>query len=172
MLGKTEKNPQLVLSETPLIHFINPDHELCHLASKISWEKIEQDFAVFYSVKGAPSIPIRIMIGLTLLKQVYHFGDKGALAHWLENPYWQHFCGEVYFQRKAPFYFSDFSHFRKRIGKEGEIMILKLGNEIFGHAYTKGLSGMGKKGHAGKPGSLFSKTANKLGNYLIRISSH
>ena len=60
------------------------------------------------------------MIGLILLKQVYRYSDKNALVHWVENPYWQHFCGQVYFQHKAPFYFSDFSHFRKRIGNEGD----------------------------------------------------
>ena len=38
---------------------------------------------------------------------------------WLENPNWQHFCGEVYFQYRFPFGPSDFVHFRKRIWEEG-----------------------------------------------------
>ena len=102
MLGKTEKNPQLNLTETPLIHFINPGHELCQLARHVNWDQVEKDFAVFYSDKGAPSVPVRIMIGLIMLKHMYHYSDKGALVHWVENPYWQHFCGEAHFQHKEP----------------------------------------------------------------------
>jgi IS5 family transposase len=171
MLGKTKKNPQLILSETPLIHFINPEHELCRLAKLVNWEQVEKDLVVYYSDKGAPSVPVRIMVGLIMLKQVYHHGDKSALSHWLENPYWQHFCGEVYFQHKAPFYFGDFSHFRKRIGKEGEKIIAKLGNEVFGTAYMKSIAGSGKKSHTGKHGGLLSGAVNNLGNYLIKVSS-
>jgi len=171
MLGKTDKNPQLSFTETPLIHIINPGHELCTLVKNVNWEQVEKGLAVFYSDKGAPSIPVRIMVGLIILKQVYHHSDKSALAHWLENPYWQHFCGEVYFQHKAPFYFGDFSHFRKRIGKDGEKIITKLGNELFGRAYLQGVAGSGKKTRAGKPVGLLSGFANALGNYLIRVSS-
>ncbi len=170
MLGKTEKNPQLNLTETPLIHFINPGHELCQLARHIDWDQVENDFAVFYSDKGAPSVPIRIMIGLIMLRQMYHYSDKGALVHWVENPYWQHFCGEVHFQHKAPFYYSDFSHFRKRIGKEGEKKINRLGHEVFGAVYLKNVAGSGKKSSHGKRGNFLSRAANGLGNYLIRIS--
>jgi transposase, IS5 family len=172
MLGKTEKNPQLNLTETPLIHFINPGHELCRLAKNVNWDQVEKDFAVFYSDKGAPSVPIRIIVGLIMLKQMYHCSDKGALSHWLENPYWQHFCGEVHFQHKAPFYYSDFSHFRKRIGKEGEKKIMQLGVDVFGHVYIKGTDGQGKKSYHGKRGNILSRAANNLGNYLIKVSSH
>jgi len=172
MLGKTEKNPQLNLTETPLIHFINPGHELCRLAKNVNWDQVEKDFTVFYSDKGAPSIPIRVMVGLTMLKHMYHYSDKGALSHWLENPYWQHFCGEVHFQHKAPFYYSDFSHFRKRIGKEGENKITQLGQALFGHIYRKGIADQGKKSHHAKHGNFISRAANSLGNYLIKVSSH
>lgn len=132
MLGKTEKNPQLDLLKVPLIHFINPNHDLSKRASTISWESIEKDFSNYYSSKGAPSIPIRTMVGLTILKQVFRYSEKTTIQHWLENPYWQYFCGEVYFQHKPPFHFHDFSAFRKRIGSEGYAKIMKLAAEIFG----------------------------------------
>src|SRR3990172_12404606 len=163
MLGKKEKNPQLNISETPLIHFINPGHDLCKLAKQVNWDQVEKDFAVFYSNKGAPSIPMRIMAGLILLKQVYRYSDKSALVHWVENPYWQHFCGEVYFQHKAPFYVGDFGHFRKRIGKNGEQMITQLGTDIFGSAYAKGIPLSGKKGKTGADNRIFKMTLNRLG---------
>jgi IS5 family transposase len=132
MLGKTEKNPQLDLLKVPLVHFINPEHILYKLASKIDWDKVENEFAVYYSPKGAPSIPIRTMVGLTILKQVYKYSEKHTIQHWLENPYWQHFCGEVYFQHTPPFHFHDFGAFRKRIGDEGYSVVVKLASEIFG----------------------------------------
>jgi transposase, IS5 family len=154
MLGKTEKNPQLNLTEVPLVHFISSDHELCILAKKINWNEVEKDFAVYYSTKGAPSIPIRTMVGLTILKQIFHYGDKTAIEHWLENPYWQHFCGEVYFQNKAPFYYSDFGHFKKRIGKVGEEKIIKLTASLFGKAGEKAFKPVTKKDRKDKNDGL------------------
>lgn len=132
MLGKTEKHPQLDLLKVPLLHFINPDHELFKLSSKVNWDNVEQEFGKYYSTKGAPSVPIRTMIGLTILKQVYKYGEKTTIQHWLENPYWQYFCGEVYFQHVPPFHHHDFSSFRKRIGDEGFAKIVRLASEIFG----------------------------------------
>jgi len=132
MLGKTEKNPQLDLLKVQLIHFINPENELIKLASKINWDSVEMEFAEYYSSIGAPSIPIRTMVGLTILKQVFRHSEKTTIQHWLENPYWQHFCGEIYFQHKPPFHFHDFSAFRKRIGDEGYSKVIKLAAEVFG----------------------------------------
>ena len=132
MLNKTEKNPQLDLLKVQLAHFINPNHELSKLASKINWDLIEQEFEPFYSPKGAPSVSIRTMVGLTILKQVYRYSEKHTIQCWLENPYWQFFCGEIYFQHKPPFYYHDFGTFRKRIGPEGYAKIVKLAAEVFG----------------------------------------
>ena len=132
MLGKTEKNPQLDLLKVQLVHFIYPDHELFKLASRINWDSVEKELAVYYSPKGAPSIPIRTMVGLTILKQLFKQGEKNSIQHWLENPYWQHFCGEIYFQHNPPFHFHDFTAFRKRIGPEGYSKVIKLASDIFG----------------------------------------
>jgi IS5 family transposase len=54
------------------------------------------------------------------------------VQRWLENPYWQHFCGEIYFQYRLPFDPSDFVHFRNRIGEEGMKMIFKQSIDLFG----------------------------------------
>jgi transposase, IS5 family len=169
MLGKTEKNPQLNLAQIPLIHTINPGHDLCRLVRQTDWERVEKEFAAFYSQKGAPSVPIRIIVGISLLKQVYKQSDKSALMHWVENPYWQYFCGEVYFQHKVPFYYSDLSHFRKRIGKDGEKKILDLGREIFGPSFGKSIPG--HTGHSKTKKFLFSGILYKFGHYLVQLSS-
>ena len=132
MLKKLPKNPQLEMYKTALASFIHPDHKLCVLARKIDWEGIEKEFAPLYGSTGRPSIPIRTIVGLLLLKQMYNLGDETVVERYLENPYWQYFCGEVYFQYKLPFDPSDFVHFRKRIGEAGMKKIFKQSIDLFG----------------------------------------
>ena len=155
MLSKIEKNPQLNLMEVPLVHFINLDHELCRLAKKINWDEVEKDFAGYYSNTGAPSLPVRSMVGLKLLKLVFMAGDTAVLEQWIENPYWQYFCGEITFKHQAPCSASEFNHFRKRIGKDGEEKIHKLAINTFGKArIEKGLKADERRKKGRKPGLL------------------
>jgi len=134
MVGKIEKNAQLDIFHTPLVQFIDLNRPICILARKINWEEVEKDFTVYYSKIGAPSIPIRKMVGMMILKQMYNQSDEQVMERWLENPYWQYFTGEVNFQKKLPFDPTDFVHFRKRIGKKGAEKILKLSIEIHGRS--------------------------------------
>jgi IS5 family transposase len=131
MLKKLPVQPQLEIFKTVLISFIHPEHELCLLAKKIDWQGLEDEFAPLYGKVGRPSVPIRTIVGLLLLKQMYNLGDETVVERYLENPYWQHFCGEVYFQYKLPFDPSDFVHFRKRIGEEGMKKIFKQSIDLF-----------------------------------------
>jgi IS5 family transposase len=132
MMKKLPERPQLEMFKTVLTSFINPEHELCLLANKIDWQGLEKEFEPLYGTTGRPSVPIRTIVGLLLLKQIYNLGDETVMQRWLENPYWQHFCGEVYFQYKLPFDPSDFVHFRKRIGEEGMKKIFKQSIDLFG----------------------------------------
>lgn len=125
MLKKLTKQPQLEMYKTVLLNLINPEHELCQLAKKINWEQLEKDLEPNYSRIGRPSVPIRTIVGLLLLKQIYNLGDETVMERWVENPYWQHFSGEIYFQYRPPFDPSDFVHFRKRMGEEGMQRIFK-----------------------------------------------
>jgi len=132
MLKKLPVQPQLEMFKTVLTSFIHPEHELCLLAKKIDWQSLEDEFSPLYGKVGRPSVPIRTIVGLLLLKQMYSLGDETVVERYLENPYWQHFCGEVYFQYKLPFDPSDFVHFRKRIGEEGMKKIFKQSIDLFG----------------------------------------
>lgn len=132
MIGKIEKTPQLNLFEVPLTTFINMQHELVILCEKFNWDEIEKDFEKYFSEIGRPSVPIRKMVGLLLLKQVYDESDESVVARWIENPYWQYFCGEVNFQKEGPFDPSEFVHFRKRIGEEGAEKLLQLSIQLYG----------------------------------------
>ena len=132
MVGKTEKHPQLNIFKTPLVQFINVEHETCVLANKIDWDSLNNDFKDYYKNFGRPSVPLRRMIGLTLLKYMYNLSDESVVERWMENPYWQYFTGEVYFQTEKPFDPSEFVHFRKRIGEKGAERLLKLSVDLFG----------------------------------------
>jgi IS5 family transposase len=131
MLKKLPVQPQLEMFKTVLTSFIHPEHELCLLARQIDWDSLEKEFAPLYGKVGRPSVPIRTIVGLLLLKQMYSLGDETVVERYLENPYWQHFCGEVYFQYKLPFDPSDFVHFRHRIGPKGMEKIFKQSIELF-----------------------------------------
>lgn len=132
MVGKQDRTPQLSIFDTPLERFINLEHELCILSKKIDWDTIEQEFSVYYSEIGRPSVPIRRMIGLLLLKHIYNLSDEAIVDRWIENPYWQYFSGEKVFQTQKPFDPTEFIHFRNRIGKAGAEQLLKVSIQLFG----------------------------------------
>ena len=132
MVGKQDKTPQLSIFDTPLERFINLEHELCILSTRIDWDSIEKEFSVYYSEIGRPSVPIRRMTGLLLLKHIYNLSDEAIVDRWIENPYWQFFSGEKVFQTQKPFDPTEFIHFRNRIGKEGAEKLLKVSVQLFG----------------------------------------
>ena len=132
MVGKQNKTPQLNIFDTPIKRFINLNHELCILSHQIDWVSIEDDFSVYYSDIGRPSVPIRRMVGLLLLKHIYNLSDEAVVDRWIENPYWQYFSGEQVFQTNKPFDPTEFIHFRNRIGKEGVEKLLKISVQLFG----------------------------------------
>ena len=117
-----------------LKEILNPEEPLYQLAEKIPWEEIEKGFAKYYIDFGRPAKPIRLMVSLVVLKQMYNLGDETVIEHWVQNPYWQYFSGEREFQWKFPIEPSDLVHFRKRIGQEGINKILKISIAIHGKA--------------------------------------
>jgi IS5 family transposase len=103
-----------------LENILNRNHELYRLAGLIDWDAFETEFGAFYAAKtGRPWIPIRLMVGLAYLGHAYGLSDEAVVAKWVENPYWQYFCGETYFQHLLPIDSSSMSRWRKRIGEEG-----------------------------------------------------
>ena len=132
MLGKIEKTPQLNIFKVPLLNFIREDHELCLLSNKIDWDLVEHEFSEYYCLdNGRPSIPIRKVVGVILLRRIFNLSDERVVSNWMENPYWQHFCGEVNFQHEPPFDPSELIKFRKRIGETGAEKLLKLSIALF-----------------------------------------
>ena len=117
MKGKLPKVDQSDLFRSRLSSIISTNHELCQLAHEIDWAWLDEEFDKYCSKEGRPSIPVRKMVGLLLLKQMYNESDESVIDRWIENPYWQYFTGETYFQHKKPFDPSGFVHFRHRVGE-------------------------------------------------------
>ena len=66
------------------------------------------------------------MAGLLYLQHAHDASDEAVVATWLENPYWQYFCGETYLQTEMPMDPSSLSRWRKRIGEEGVELLLAV----------------------------------------------
>jgi transposase, IS5 family len=102
-----------------LKEFLSLNHAHVILAEKFPWNDIERDLSKHYSHSGRQTKPIRLMVGLLLLKQMYNLGDETLMPVWVLYPYFQYFCGESEFQWSFPCDQSDLVHFRKRIGNDG-----------------------------------------------------
>lgn len=132
MIGKIDKTPQLDMFKIPLTHFIKEDHALVAMGKKINWDLLEKDLSIYYCQdNGRPSVPIRTIVGVLLLKRIYDESDESVLDRWAENPYWQHFCGEIYFQHDLPFDRTELIKFRNRIGEDGAEQLLKMSIHLF-----------------------------------------
>jgi IS5 family transposase len=136
MTGKLQLNER-ELFRTRLEDLINPRHELALLAKTIDWQYFEKEFSGYYSEKGAPSVPIRTMVGCLMLKHLYNLGDERLPEYWVRDVYFQYFCGGVFFEHKFPFDPSDFVHFRKRVGEDGIAKIFAYSVQIHGCEVAK-----------------------------------
>jgi IS5 family transposase len=103
-----------------LIDMIDGRHELVKLAVLIDWEVFEREWAGFFpSGRGRPATEPRLVAGLLYLQHAYRLSDEAVVARWVENPYYQHFTGEVFFQHRPPIDPSSLTRWRGRIGEEG-----------------------------------------------------
>jgi Transposase domain (DUF772) len=85
-----------------LKNIINLGHELVRLSELIDWSRLETHFASYDSEVGRPGVPVRLVVGLHLLKHIEGLSDEGVCARWERDPYMQYFCGEEYFQHRFP----------------------------------------------------------------------
>lgn len=109
---------------------LNPKNELLVLSRLIPWKDLEVEFADLYqsnsSVGGQPPKPIRLMIGILLLQHLHNLSDEQVVRGWVENPYWQHFCGYDFLQWNFPINPSSLTRFRNRLGAARLEKILSL----------------------------------------------
>ena len=102
-----------------LEQIIDPDHALVTLSQAIDWGFLEERFgAVYTDETGRPPLPTRLMAGLAILKHSYNLSDEVLCECWVENPYFQYFCGEEFFQHRLVFDRSSLTRWRQRMGEE------------------------------------------------------
>src|ERR1700733_2322423 len=102
-----------------LDQIVDIGHPLAKLARAIDWRFLEQRFAAVYSDRaGHPPLPTRLMAGLAILKSMHDLSDEALCERWVENPYYQLFCGEEFFQHRTAFDRSSLTRWRQRMGKE------------------------------------------------------
>ena len=109
----------LEIFKVGLEEIINKEHPLVKLSEAINWKGLEEKLSGKYSdTMGAPGKEIRLMVGLQYLKYMYNESDEMIVQKFVENPYYQYFCGNEYFEHSLPIDPSSMTRFRGRMGKE------------------------------------------------------
>jgi transposase, IS5 family len=99
---------------------------LVRLAGLIDWSVFEARFGTLYHPHlGRPGVPIRLMVGLCYLQHAFALSDEAVVEGWVENPYWQYFCGFDYLQLALPIDASSLVRWRQRIGQDGIELLLR-----------------------------------------------
>jgi len=115
---------QTDLFRARLDQIVDPTHVLVRLARTIDWRFLEGRFgSVYDDDPGRPPLPTRLMAGLAILKHMHDLSDEVLCERWVENPYFQLFCGEEFFQHQLPFDRSSMTRWRQRMG-EDKLMVL------------------------------------------------
>jgi IS5 family transposase len=94
------------------------------LAVLINWDRFYAEFASFFCPdNGALALPVRLMVGLEILKYTYDLSEEELVERWRENPYWQYFCGEVFFQTEFPLHSTSLGKWRLRVAEKLKVII-------------------------------------------------
>jgi IS5 family transposase len=118
-MGKPRDERSKDLFQPALEEIIDMGHALVRLAKEIDWDFLDQRFsAVCQPGPGQPPLPTRLVAGLMILKHTHNLSDEVLCARWLENPYYQYFCGEEVFCHQLPFDRSSLTRWRQRLGEE------------------------------------------------------
>ncbi|RWL93240.1 IS5 family transposase [Mesorhizobium sp.] len=117
---------QTDLLRARLDQILNMDHALVKLAAAIDWRFLEERLGEVYDDgPGRPPLPTRLMAGLAILKSMHNLSDEGLCERWLENPYYQMFCGEEFFQHRLVFDRTSLTRWRLRMGEERLMALLQ-----------------------------------------------
>ena len=126
MKPKPQSRGDFELFQAHFDQILNPKHELIQLARKIDWSRFDVAFADSYSKDmGAPAKATRLMVGLQYLKYTFNQSDESLVERWIENPYWQCFCGYTHMQHEWPIHPTSMTKWRNRVGAERLAELLK-----------------------------------------------
>jgi transposase, IS5 family len=135
-MAKPRDDRQKDLLRPSLEKIIDMSHPLVRLAGQIDWQFLAGRFgSVCAPGPGQPGLPTRLVAGLFILKHMHNLSDEALCARWLENPYYQYFCGEESFCHKLRFDRSSLTRWRQRLGEE---QLLALVQESLSVAHKTG----------------------------------
>jgi IS5 family transposase len=125
---KPRKSPnrsqQQAFFHVRLDSLVDPAHPLIQLAGKLDWDRLERELsAPFHEYQGAPGMPVRLMAGLQYLKHTFNLSDEILLKRWVENPYWQYFCGCLFFEYEVPIHPTSMTKWRNLHGDKLEVLL-------------------------------------------------
>ena len=107
------------LFKARLNQIVDMTDALAKMERQIDWKFLEDTFGAVYSDgPGQPPLPTRLMAGLAILKHTFNLSDEVLCERWVENPYYQLFCGEEFFVHKLPFDRTSITRWRQRMGEE------------------------------------------------------
>jgi len=109
-----------------LDQIINMNHAKVKLANAIDWEFLSRRCGENYDTvepSGYPALSTRLMAGLHILKYTDNLSDEEVCAKFVENPYYQYFCGGTFFRHDLPLDRSSMTRWRQRMD-EDKIMVL------------------------------------------------
>lgn len=107
-------------SKVRLALLVSHEHPLYQLAEAIDWTRFESGLGPLYAeAVGRPGLPTRLMVGLHYLKYLFDESDESVVERWVENPYWQFFCGRTYFEHELPCHPTSLVKWRRRLGAAG-----------------------------------------------------
>ena len=113
------KSGQHDMFRSRLDQILDMGHEKVILADRIDWRFLSQKMGgVYMDGPGQPPLSKRLMAGLHILKYAENLSDDEVCARWLENPYYQYFCGEEFFCHHLPLDRSSMTRWRQRMGEE------------------------------------------------------
>jgi len=117
---------QRELFQVELEQLVDVGHPLVKLGRQMDWVVFEAQLGRTYAASnGAPGVRTRLLVALHYLKYQYDLSDEVVVQQWVENPYWQHFSGEQFFQHERPIDPSSMTRWRQRLGEAGAEAMLK-----------------------------------------------
>jgi IS5 family transposase len=64
---------------------LNSSHPFYTLSNRIDWQSFEDAFSALYCAdNGRPAKPIRLMVGLLILKHLRNISDERVVEQWTE----------------------------------------------------------------------------------------
>jgi hypothetical protein len=110
----------LSLFKTPFEQSLSAKNRWVRMADLVPWDKLASVFLGSMSQgEGRPSVDLRIVLGVLLVKHIEDLSDERTIEYIQENIYAQYFVGLSSFQVEAVFVPHLLVAIRKRLGKKG-----------------------------------------------------